>query len=40
MVDSNEKPTMVYTYEAMDQANEEIQISYRNKRKKYNFKMS
>ncbi|KAI5437809.1 hypothetical protein KIW84_023793 [Lathyrus oleraceus] len=35
MVDSDEKATMDYIYEAMDQAKEEIQTSYNNNRKSY-----
>ncbi|XP_058742128.1 uncharacterized protein LOC131614577 [Vicia villosa] len=37
MVDSNEKPSMGYIYEAMDQAKEEMQTSYNNKRKVTNL---
>lgn len=37
MVDSDEKAAMGYIYEAMDQAKEEIQTSYNNNRKRYNF---
>ncbi|XP_058779267.1 uncharacterized protein LOC131653196 [Vicia villosa] len=35
MVDSDEKPAMGYIYEAMDQAKEQIQTSYNNKKKSY-----
>ncbi|XP_058726517.1 uncharacterized protein LOC131597875 [Vicia villosa] len=34
MVDSDEKPAMGYIYETMDQAKEQIQTSYNNKKKK------
>jgi hypothetical protein len=37
LVDSNEKPTMSFIHEAMDQAKEKIQVNFGCVKKKYRF---